>query len=804
MNNQRFMIRPAALTVKSPKRQKLSPLQNKNNKKVPEQDFPDLSSSFEECSQPPKQQKKSIEKSSQLINLMDISPLQTGSTPAICKGSRLPKNSTPINTDTFLLEENNSDDFIDYGSISDIQVTAEKATKDWSSEQIKNKEDEQANASSQESQSELNQCLSVPSLEGDNESASDQTEIPEGGFVLRKNLTTKELYRQITTSKFSLPQIPTGIKSNCFFLVDNKENMRRLEKNDNATYFDDCGVWNFRNTRTVELTYLLKDGNLRYIKKDKENYCVKKVKSKTVTWVPLEPQPDDDDIVILHKYYTTLKRSPDYSKHVSWFSKLPVQFQHKVSIAVVEYSGDFPVNKLSVHGNNKTENKEYKRTHPEIKDAIKQQLKQNVPVCKILKDLTNANPEKAPRDHQVIENLKRQERKQTAQTNPGDSLADEILQVFKLLRTHPFVQQVNSTKSHAPTIILYSEEQMEDFQFFLSKNTDYVVGVDRTFNLGATYVTCFAYKNLRVQRPRTRDHPVFFGPMYLHWDGTFESYHYFFSHIRGRLSTPIGNTELQVGDSFKIGSDDEKALTKALDLSFPASERYLCTKHMKDNLSHFLMRKEEMTEMQKNRIVAEIFAPGGLVDADDSFTFEELSLKLKTQYQRYEPFIKYFEGSLKSRILKHVNRHRRQNGQKQPLWTNNACESLNAVLKRDIDWKPQKIPVLIETLYAAVNFQMNSLRASLSGTGIYNLAPGYGHYMLPSVVWGSKSQEEKQRLFINFLLDKKRRVPNKAVKAKNVSFEVPNEQKLARKIGQKNKRTKTTKKYYRFKTVPNN
>ena len=89
-----------------------------------------------------------------------------------------------------------------------------------------------------------------------------------------------------------------------------------------------------------------------------------------------------------------------------------------------------------------------------------------------------------------------------------------------------------------------------------------------------------------------KGYPSFFGSMFLHWDGSFESYHYFFAHIRARLACPHGNTELQVGDSFKIGSDDEKALTKALDVCFPGSQRYLCTKHMKDNLKHFLTKKE--------------------------------------------------------------------------------------------------------------------------------------------------------------------------------------------------------------------
>ena len=78
--------------------------------------------------------------------------------------------------------------------------------------------------------------------------------------------------------------------------------------------------------------------------------------------------------------------------------------------------------------------------------------------------------------------------------------------------------------------------------------------------------------------------------------------HYFFSHIRAPHVSPIGNTKLQVGNSFKIRSDDEKALT--FDVCFPGSERDLCTKHMKDNLKQFLTQKEEIDEKSRKQIVS--------------------------------------------------------------------------------------------------------------------------------------------------------------------------------------------------------
>ena len=39
------------------------------------------------------------------------------------------------------------------------------------------------------------------------------------------------------------------------------------------------------------------------------------------------------------------------------------------------------------------------------------------------------------------------------------------------------------------------------------------------------------------------------------------------------------------------------------------------------------------------------------MDADNTFAFEEVSSKLQSENQKYQQFVKYFDGSLKSRIL---------------------------------------------------------------------------------------------------------------------------------------------------------
>ena len=112
------------------------------------------------------------------------------------------------------------------------------------------------------------------------------------------------------------------------------------------------------------------------------------------------------------------------------------------------------------------------------------------------------------RNYKAVEYLKQNEQKLSPRTSAGN-LADEMLEVFKLLREKTFVQEVNSTKDHAQTVIVKTEGQIKDFHFFLSKKSDYVVGVDLTFNLGAAFVTCFTYTNRRELKNTTRSHPSF-------------------------------------------------------------------------------------------------------------------------------------------------------------------------------------------------------------------------------------------------------------------------------------------------------
>ena len=54
-------------------------------------------------------------------------------------------------------------------------------------------------------------------------------------------------------------------------------------------------------------------------------------------------------------------------------------------------------------------------------------------------------------------------------------------------------------------------------------------------------------------------------------------------------------------------------------------------------------------------------------------------------------------------------------------WINNNCESINHVLKQAVDWRPQQLPVLIDTLRQLVESQYTEADRAMCGVGDFVL-----------------------------------------------------------------------------------
>ena len=86
-----------------------------------------------------------------------------------------------------------------------------------------------------------------------------------------------------------------------------------------------------------------------------------------------------------------------------------------------------------------------------------------------------------------------------------NNVADKILNVIEMLNDNATVQKVIMSKNKSLSVILYSDEQIEDMKRNVAAGS--VVGFDRTFKLGACFVTTTVYKNVTVNHRESGKSP---------------------------------------------------------------------------------------------------------------------------------------------------------------------------------------------------------------------------------------------------------------------------------------------------------
>lgn len=243
----------------------------------------------------------------------------------------------------------------------------------------------------------------------------------------------------------------------------------------------------------------------------------------------------------------------------------------------------------------------------------------------------------------------------------------------------------------------------------------------------------------------------------LHKDATYKTYKSFLEHIKTELDCEVGAVELRLSENVEFGTDDEKALTKAIDHVFPSATRLLCTKHLKDNVKHYLQNNVGMEKGLRESVMDKIFGAQGITDVNCTLDFEsrseDLKLFLDEKYPRFEA---YFVKHLKDRLQQYVVEPCMIEPGKRN-WTNNNAESLNNILKLAVDWKPQGAREMIEKIYSVTELHFLDYRSALHDDGNYRLTKAESSYRVPESLWRYKSNDEKKELFLNFLKDSKTR-----------------------------------------------
>ena len=213
--------------------------------------------------------------------------------------------------------------------------------------------------------------------------------------------------------------VPRGRKENVYFVVDNLDNLKKREKGERSEFWDDCGAW-ATGGPTNKYHYLHVPG--QKLSKDvwkEDKFCWERQRNKKTVYIPIVPQPDPEDVVVVHRRYVKHTLSSNYEKRVTWLENADVSHE-ELHFALYEYRGKFPGN--SKHGNAITQG-DYVRMKPTVRDNIKEEAKTK----KAREVFRNCDLIDGPRHEKQIRDIQHHMRKKDHVQLASGTFADQIV-----------------------------------------------------------------------------------------------------------------------------------------------------------------------------------------------------------------------------------------------------------------------------------------------------------------------------------------------------------------------------------------
>ncbi len=252
-----------------------------------------------------------------------------------------------------------------------------------------------------------------------------------------------------------------------------------------------------------------------------------------------------------------------------------------------------------------------------------------------------------------------------------------------------------------------------------------ILTVDTTYSLGQFYVTPTTYPHLMLEDISTKKHPAMLGPVLVHQRMEFASFNYF-------ANTLVGfNKKLRNIRAF--GTDGQESMLEAFSHCFPLASNLRCSIHFKNNITEKL-KEYGIPSAVSREFVADVFSNRsgntyeGLVDATSQDFWARLeSCKVISDVREspYAPssgprFYDYFRRYKASQVCNNMHRDLREAtglGSPPEIFTTNASESINAMLKCKVDYKESEWPAFNEKVKQLAQQQREEVIRSLSSRG---------------------------------------------------------------------------------------
>ena len=339
--------------------------------------------------------------------------------------------------------------------------------------------------------------------------------LPCGSF-----LTTQKLFELLTShyEKNKLCKgIPKGSKNNVYFVLNDQKNFQKTKAETIRTYVDDCRAW---ETIWTEHYYIKTEGKFKYTEESKDCFGFRTNIDGDSFFQPIKPQPTEENIFKLIRYYAKLKADKSYSRRVSTIRNGDELFS--TGVAIVEYKGTFRGH--TPHGNATSDlSSIYIRTEGETWKKIREAGLLSAPkqlYISLQNNTDHQNIEKKPRNLRQIYGYRYREKNKLSTMHGLTAMnhVEEVQQVIMMCNEgcKSFVRKIFITSGKPASFVAFTDNQIRDLRRFCCSGQT-VLGVDKTFNLSKAWVTATVFKHLAVLSRATGLHPVFIGPLFIQY-----------------------------------------------------------------------------------------------------------------------------------------------------------------------------------------------------------------------------------------------------------------------------------------------
>lgn len=436
---------------------------------------------------------------------------------------------------------------------------------------------------------------------------------------------------------------------------------------------------------------------------------------------------------------------------------------HHLCMIVYHFPPSF-VPTIASHGNSK-DKKPFFPTWPSTRDLVKSQCLKMGPkdtIQHVTEEvggvLQAIGPGQLPRSERQVTNIIRREKLKSRCANSSNE-ADDLFVIMQRAHSEDssaqFIRAIRAAPD--PAIVLADNNQLNDMVRFCTSSVTgsfCILTIDPTFSLGEFDVTPITYRHMLLETKRSGRHPIFMGPLLIHYRKTFDVYLFFASTLVGM------SRELQGVRAF--GTDGERPLADAFGHEFTFSQRLTCFIHVRRNVKEKCSNCNIPSNLT-NKIMDDIFGSKvgdtfveGLVDALDDSDFQ---VKLDTVITNWrsesvsssadvEGFINWFNTNkltvIRDTMLKPIREECGLGSPPEPF-TTNASESINAMIKHKVHYQRNELPSFVDKMHDITREQQKEVEKAIICRGKYRLKEQYRFLEISESKWFHMSPEQRKK-----------------------------------------------------------